>query len=71
MKSIIDYDKFFSMNCETIKNILLRENDNFFELVDKIKLEKLLMFAENNVGYRLSSWSHLITLKLFMDIFHY
>ena len=69
-KFVTDYDLFFRINFGPIKDILLRENDTFYELVDKKRLQDLIFLAEQNIEYRLSSWSNLITLKLFLDIFH-
>jgi Asparagine synthase/Glutamine amidotransferase domain len=69
-KFVSNYDLFYRINFNSVKNILFRENDRFYEIVDREKLGNLILFAEKNVSYRLSSWSALLTLKLFMDIFH-
>ncbi|GBD86571.1 asparagine synthetase B [bacterium BMS3Abin03] len=68
-KSATDYDLFFRINFKQVEEILLRENDLFFDIIDKNNLEQFLKNAENNYAYKLSALSNLITFKLFLDIF--
>ncbi|KAA3611109.1 MAG: hypothetical protein D8M58_14130 [Calditrichaeota bacterium] len=69
-KFVTDYDLFFRVNFKEIKEILLRENSVFFDIVEKKELENLVKKAGDNHSYKLSSWANLITLKLFFDVFH-
>jgi hypothetical protein len=68
-KFVTDYDAFFRLNFRQIKEILLRPNNMFFDLIDKRSLESALMHAESNHLFTLSKLDNLITLKLFFDIF--
>jgi hypothetical protein len=64
---VTDYDLFFRINFARVKEILMRPNDTFYELVDKKKVEDLINHAELNPNFKVSSLSDLITLKLFFD----
>ncbi|MEJ2544337.1 MAG: asparagine synthase-related protein [Calditrichaceae bacterium] len=66
---VSDYDLFFRINFARVKEILLRPNNSFNELMDKAKVRNLITQVEHNPKYKLSSLSELITLKLFFDIF--
>ena len=65
---VTDYDLFLRINFTQIKEILLRINNIFFEIVDKNKLEVLIHQAEYNPNFKLSSLNELIALKLFFDV---
>ena len=67
---VTDYDLFFRINFAKIKEILLRSNDAFYEFFNITKVEDFINHAELNPDYKLSSWSDLITLKLYFDLIY-
>ena len=64
---VTDYNLFFRVNYNKIKEILLRPNTAFFNYVEKDKIEKLIHHININPKYKLLTLSELITLKLFFD----
>lgn len=67
---VTNYDIFFRINFKVIKDILLRPNTKFYEIVLREQLENMINTAEKNEKINISNWAHLITIKLFFDTFH-
>jgi hypothetical protein len=69
-KFVSNYDMFFRINMSQVRDILLRQNNNFFGIINKPRLELFLKNVFDNKSFDTSQLSNLITLKLFYDIFH-
>lgn len=67
---VTDYDLFFKIHFEKIRDILLRNNDTFFNIFDRKKLENFLYQQELQKSYKLTDLTNLLSFKLLLDIFH-
>jgi len=65
---VTDYDLFFKLNYNEMREVLLRNNTAFFEMINKNSLETLIKNADKSS--KLSMLSSALTLKLFFDVFH-
>jgi hypothetical protein len=70
-KFVSNYDTFFRINAMQVKEILLRENNNFSSFINRSKLELFLKDIFNDEATDTTQLSNLITLKLFYDNFHH
>lgn len=67
---VTDYDLFFSIHFEKISDILLRNNDTFFDIFDRKKIENFLYQQEYQKSYKLTDLTNLLSFKLYLDLFH-
>ena len=67
---VTDYELFFYIHFDKIREILLRNNHTFFDIFDRKKVENFLQQQELKKNYKLTDLTTLLSFKLFLDIFH-
>jgi len=69
-RPIVNYETQYTAHFDIIREILLRPNYFFNELFDRTQLEIRLKKQEDNISQILLPFGELLTLKLYLDIFH-